>query len=365
MTRLLLGPGPSMVSPRALASMSQPLLGYLDPQLFEILKEVQQGLRQLFQTQNEVTLALPGTGMSGMECALGNLIEPGDPVLIGAIGFFGERMIEIARRYGAEVHAARAEWGKPLQPEQVEAALDQKNRWKLVACVHAETSTGVVQPIPEIAHLAKSYGALFVMDAVTSLGGLPVKVDEWGVDVCYSATQKCVGSPPGLAPITLSESAWQAIANRSHPNRSWYLDIRLLWDYWNEKRIYHHTTPVSLLYALQEALKMIEEEGREQRFERHRQVADQFYQGASALGLSFCVEPEHRAPTLTSLHIPEGVEDAPFRSRLLNEFGIEIGGGLGDWKGKVWRVGLMGHSCQTDHVKKLLQAMETIMHGNH
>jgi alanine-glyoxylate transaminase/serine-glyoxylate transaminase/serine-pyruvate transaminase len=358
--RILLGPGPSMVSPRVLEAMAQPPIGYLDPELFSVLNEIQAGLRGLFRTGNEVTLALPGTGMSGMECALNNLIEPGDRVLIGVHGFFGARMVEIARRCGAEVHVVEAEWGTTLQPEPLQAVLTQHARWKLIACVHAETSTGVEQPIVPISELAKQHEALLVVDAVTSLGGIPVEVDGWGIDVCYSATQKCVGAPPGLAPITFSPRAWEAVQNRKIAPHTWYLDLRLLMDYWGEKRVYHHTTPISLMYGLHTALQLIEEEGLESRWERHRRNAVQLWQGLAELGLQCRVPEEHRLPTLTPVEIPPGVDDVAFRKRLLNEFNLEIGGGLGAWKGQVWRIGLMGYSSCQENMERVLEGISIV-----
>lgn len=358
--RILLGPGPSMVSPLVLKAMTRPPIGYLDPELFTILNEIQAGLRRLFRTANEITLALPGTGMSGMECALGNLIEPNDRVLIAVNGFFGARMTEIARRCGAEVHVVEAEWGRTLQPEQLQTVLQQHAGWKLIACVHAETSTGVEQPIAPISELAKRYEALLIVDAVTSLGGIPVEVDGWGIDACYSATQKCVGVPPGLAPITFSQRAWETVQNRKASPHSWYLDLRLLMDYWGEKRVYHHTTPVSLMYGLHAALQLIEEEGLENRWERHRQNALQLWQGLAGLGLLCRIPEEYRLPTLTTVDIPPGVDDIPFRKRLLDEFNLEIGGGLGAWKGKVWRIGLMGYSSQPENVERVLEGIRIV-----
>lgn len=349
-----------MVSSRVLEAISRPPIGYLDPELFTILNEIQGGLRRLFRTDNEATIALPGTGMSGMECALGSLIEPGDRVLIGVHGFFGSRMIEIARRCGAEVHVLEGEWGKTLQPEQLECVLQQHTGWKLIACVHAETSTGVEQPIDPVSELAKRYEALLIVDAVTSLGGIPVEVDGWGIDVCYSATQKCVGAPPGLAPITFSARAWELIQHRKTPPHSWYLDLRLLMDYWSEKRVYHHTTPVSLMYALHTALQLIEEEGLETRWERHRRNAMQLWQGLAGLGLECPIPDEHRLPTLTPVDIPVGVDDIAFRKRLLDEFNLEIGGGLGAWKDQVWRIGLMGYSSQPENVERVLEAIRYV-----
>lgn len=358
----MLGPGPSMVAPRVMDALRRPVLGYLDPELFVVLFEIQVGLRALFRTENPVTLALTGTGMSGAECAMVNLIEPGDRVLVVSGGFFGERLVEIARRCGAEVHPVRSRWGTPVEPEAIEAVLRQHPRWKLIAMVHAETSTGIHQPVEPIAELARRYEALLVVDAVTSLGGMPVEVDSWGIDLCFGASQKCLSAPPGLAPITVSPRAWDAIQKRRTPCQSWYLDLRLLWDYWSEPHVYHHTTPASLMYALRAALETIAQEGLPARFERHRHQAERLWSGLQALGLELVVLPEHRLPMLTVVRVPAGVPDQEFRLRLLREFNIEIGGGLGEWRGQVWRIGLMGHSCLAHHVDLLLSALNTLLH---
>jgi alanine-glyoxylate transaminase / serine-glyoxylate transaminase / serine-pyruvate transaminase len=351
-----------MVAPRVMGALHRPVMGYLDPELFVVLFEIQIGLRQLFRTKNEITLALPGTGMSGAECALVNLIEPGDRVLILSCGFFGERLIEIARRCGAEVHPVREPWGRPVDPAAVETVLKQHPRWKLIAMVHAETSTGVHQPIEPIAELARRYETLLVVDAVASLGGMPVEVDGWGIDVCFSGSQKCLSAPPGLAPITFSPRAWEAVQHRRTACQSWYLDIGLLWDYWSERHIYHHTTPASLMYALRAALEMVEQEGLPARWERHRHQAERLWHGLQELGLELIIPPQHRLPMLTVVRIPPGIPDQEFRLRLLREFNIEIGGGLGEWHGQVWRIGLMGHSCLAHNVDLLLGAMNTLLH---
>ena len=351
-----------MVAPRVMDALRRPILGYLDPDLFVVLFEIQIGLRQLFRTENEITFALPGTGMSGAECALANLIEPSDRVLVVSSGFFGDRLVEIARRCGAEVYPVRSQWGRPVEPEDIESLLKQHPRWKLIAMVHAETSTGVHQPVEPIAELARRYEALLVVDAVTSLGGMPVEVDGWGIDICFSASQKCIGAPPGLAPITVSPRAWNSIQKRRTACQSWYLDLRLLWDYWSEPHVYHHTTPVSLMYALRAALEMVEQEGLPARYERHHHQAERLWSGLQELRLELLIPPEHRLPMLTVVRIPEGIPDQEFRLRLLREFNIEIGGGLGEWRGQVWRIGLMGHSCLAHNVDLLLSAMNTLLH---
>jgi alanine-glyoxylate transaminase/serine-glyoxylate transaminase/serine-pyruvate transaminase len=351
-----------MVSPRVLDAMRRPPLGYLDPDLFVVLFEIQMGLRALFRTENEVTLALPGTGMSGAECAMANLIEPGDRVLVASAGFFGERLIEIARRCGAEVHPVRSEWGHPIDPDAIAHTLRQHPLWKLIAMVHAETSTGVHHPVEPVAQLARQHDALLVVDTVTSLGGTPVEVDAWGIDVCFSASQKCIGAPPGLAPVTFSPRAWEVVQRRRTPCQSWYLDIRLLWDYWSEPHLYHHTTPVSLIYALHAALELMEQEGLPARHERHRHQAERLWNGLQELGLELVIPLAHRLPMLSVVRVPDGIPDAEFRQRLLREFNIEIGGGLGEWRGQVWRIGLMGHSCLAHNVDLLLSALNTLLH---
>ncbi len=359
--RLLLGPGPSMVSPRVLRAMATPLVGHLDPEFLRIMEEEQRLLRYLFQTYNDVTLAVPGTGMAGMEAALCNIIEPGDPILIPVIGFFGERLVEVASRYGAEVDRLDCAWGKVFNPDEIRAALSKK-RYKLVALVHAETSTGAGQPgIASIADAAHENGALMVLDTVTSLAGLPVKIDEWGVDVAYSAAQKSLSSPPGLAPITFSPRAMETIAQRRSLVGNWYLDINGLRKYWETPHAYHHTSAISTHYALREALRIVTEEGLEERFARHRQNAALLWEGLDALGLPPLVPLENRLPTLTTPQLLPGIDDAGLRQRLLQEYNIEIAAGFGPLKGKVWRIGLMGFSSRRENVLLLLSALRELI----
>jgi alanine-glyoxylate transaminase/serine-glyoxylate transaminase/serine-pyruvate transaminase len=362
-SRILLGPGPSMVSPRVLRAMATPLLGHLDPEFLRIMDEEQRLLRQVFQTQNELTLAIPGTGSAGMEAALCNFIEPGDRVLVGVIGFFGERLYDMAKRYQAEVDRLDCPWGEVFDPQQIEAALKAKP-YKLIALVHAETSTGALQPgIPEIADAAHRNGALLVLDTVTSLGGIPVEIDRWGVDVAYSAAQKSLSCPPGLAPLTVSERAREALKNRKTPVANWYLDLNGLEKYWGGPRAYHHTAPISLHYALREGLRMVMEEGLDARFARHRANAEMFWEGLEALDLPPLVPLPYRLATLTTPQIPSGVDDLEVRNRLLQEYNIEIASGFGPLKGKVWRVGLMGFSSRKENILLLLSALESILHG--
>lgn len=363
-SRILLGPGPSMVSPRVLRAQATPLLGHLDPEFLKIMDEEQILLRQVFQTQNELTLSLPGTGSAGMEAALCNFIEPGDSVLICVMGFFGERLCEMAKRYQAQVDRLDRPWGEVFDPAQIEAALAAR-RYKLVALVHAETSTGALQPgIPEIAAAAHRSGALLVLDTVTSLGGIPVEIDNWDVDIAYSAAQKSLSCPPGLAPLTVSERARETLKNRRSPVANWYLDLTGLEKYWEQPHAYHHTAPISLHYALREGLRMVMEEGLEARFARHRAHAEMFWEGLEAMDLPPLVPLSYRLATLTTPQIPAGVDDALVRSRLLQEYNIEIAGGFGPLKGKVWRVGLMGFSSRKENILLLLSALDSILHKN-
>jgi alanine-glyoxylate transaminase / serine-glyoxylate transaminase / serine-pyruvate transaminase len=359
--RILLGPGPSSVSPRVLEALARAPIGYLDPELFTALGELQERLKRVFGTRNGFTLALTGTGMAGMESCFANLVEPGDTVVIGVHGFFGGRMVEIAGRYGANVVRVDAEWGRPLDPARVAEAAASAGRVKLVACVHAETSTGVRQPLEPIAEIAHRHDALFLVDAVTSLGGIPVEVDSIGIDACYSATQKCMGCPPGLAPVTVSPRAYETAARRETKVANWYYDWGLLANYWGGEHAYHHTVPVNLLIGFLESLREIDEEGLEARFERHRSVSAELLQGLSTLGIQPFAPAEVRLPTLNSVRIPAGADDVGVRKRLLVEYGLEIGGGLGELKGKVWRIGTMGASATRRNVALLVAALQRVM----
>jgi alanine-glyoxylate transaminase/serine-glyoxylate transaminase/serine-pyruvate transaminase len=360
--RILLGPGPSSVTPRVLEALGRAPIGYLDPELFALLEDLRADLRAVFGTKNRFTIPLTGTGMAGMECCLSNLVEPGDNVVLGVNGFFGGRMVEICTRLGANVTKVEAEWGRALEPEPFAAALRSLSGVKLVACVHAETSTGVWQPLEPIARLAHAQGALFLADAVTSLGGIPVEIDSVGVDACYSGTQKCLGAPPGLSPITVSERAFEAAAARKTPVPVWYFDWKLLQAYYDEPHAYHHTVPVNLLYALRESLAEIREEGLEARFARHREISAQLVAGLAERNIRPFAQEGNRLPTLNSVTLPPGVEDeAVIRRRLLTEYGIEIGGGLGALKGKIWRIGTMGASATARNVTLLLAALREIL----
>jgi len=359
--RLLLGPGPSQISPRVLRACATPLVGYLDPEYVALMDETHIMMRELFEAENEWTVCAPGTGMAGMEAAFVNMVEPGDSVVICVSGIFGERMVEIAHRCGAVVTRVDVDWGKAIQPEQVAAAIQPVNP-KLVAIVHAETSTGVLQPLDEIARIVKNSDALLLVDCVTSLGGLPVKVDERGIDVAYSACQKCVGAPPSFSPMTFSADALDVYRGRRSPVQSFYLDMGQLWRYWGPERGYHQTGMINMLYALREALLEIREEGLEARYARHRANQQALIAGLSAMGLPPLVaDPAVRLPSLTTVMIPEGVDDRMTRSRLLEQYGIEIGGGLGKFAGRAWRIGLMGYASQRSNVMLLLSALGDIL----
>ncbi len=359
--RVLMGPGPSAVHPRVLEAMGKPLLGHLDPAFLAIMDETRELLRAVFGTENELTIPVSGTGSSGMEAALVNILEPGDHAVVCVNGVFGGRMADIVERCGAHATLVEAPWGEIVPPEKVADALNETPNPKALAVVHVETSTGARQPLRETARLAHESGALFLVDSVTSLGGAPVDVDEIGIDICYGGTQKCLSCPPGLSPITFSERAVEAIQNRRSKVASWYLDMTLISKYWGAERVYHHTAPISMIYALRESLRLVVEEGLKARYERHRLHSAALCAGLEALGLTLGAQEGYRAPMLIMVLIPDGVEDAAARRRLLEEFGIEIGGGLGAFAGKAWRIGLMGESCSRANVMRFLEALESIL----
>ena len=363
--RVLLGAGPSSVSSRVLRALATPIVGHLDPYFLSVMDDTVHLLRELFKTANQLTIPISGTGSAGLEAALCNLLEPGDTIVIGVKGVFGERMADVAARYGARVLTVNGEWGRPLEPERFEKLLKHEARVRMVALVHAETSTGVLQPVEEIGRLAHQHEALFLLDTVTSLGGLEVQADGWGIDVCHSATQKCIGAPPGLSPITLSPQAVQVLRSRKSKVTNWYLDLTMLEKYWGKDRTYHHTAPVSMVFALREALRVIHEEGLEPRFARHRRNAEGLWAGLEALGLELLVAEPYRSVPLTTVRVPERVKDLEVRRPLLDEFNVEIGGGLGPLQGKIWRIGLMGHGSSPKNVFSLLTALEQILprHG--
>jgi alanine-glyoxylate transaminase / serine-glyoxylate transaminase / serine-pyruvate transaminase len=360
--RHLLGPGPSPVHPAVARALAAPVLGHLDPAYLRIMDETQALLRAAFRTENRVTLALPGTGSSGMEAAMVNLLEQGDTAIIGVAGYFGERMVDVASRQGAIVVRVDAGWGEALKPEQLAEALAAHPGARMVAIVQGETSTGVLQPVREIARLAREAGALMVVDAVTSFGGVELPIDEWGIDLCYSCSQKCLGCPPGLSPITVSERAMERIAARSRPVPNFYLDLTLLAKYWGPERVYHHTASAPLTYALRAGLALLHEEGLHDRVARHARNAAGLRAGLAALGIAPLV-PEGWLPMITTARVPDGVDEARVRTRLLTEHGIEIGSGLGPLRGKVWRIGLMGHGSSPAYVLLLLHALEQVLTG--
>lgn len=360
-SRLLMGPGPSMVHPRVLRAMSTPLVGHLDPEFLVLMNETMELLRRTFGTRNELTIPVSGTGSAGMEAAFVNVVEPGDEVVVCVNGVFGERMSDIVERCGGKLIRVEGEWGKIIPPERVLETLKTCRRPKVVAIVHAETSTGVLQPLREIGQIVLEHEALFLVDTVTSLAGAPVDVDALGIDVCYSGTQKCLSCPPGLAPITFSERAMEVIRNRRTKVVSWYLDMTMISRYWGSERFYHHTAPISMIYAIREALRLVHEEGLEARFARHRLHAGALAAGLLAMGVPLTAQEGFRAPMLTLCGIPEGVDDLAVRKRLLSEFHVEIGGGLGAFKGKMWRIGLMGETARRANVLIALDALESCL----
>jgi alanine-glyoxylate transaminase/serine-glyoxylate transaminase/serine-pyruvate transaminase len=357
--RLLLGPGPSNVHPRVLEAMAQPLLGHLDPVFLAILDEVQDRLRDAFGTQNAFTWPLSATGSAGMEACLVNLLERGDRALIGVSGVFGRRMVDVAERAGAEVVCVEAEWGRPLDEAEMISAIERE-RPALVALVHAETSTGVRQDPAAIAASAHAAGAFVVLDCVTSLCGIPVELDAWGIDAAYSGTQKCLSCPPGLAPVSFSDRAIERVRGRVTPVQSWFLDVSLLANYYGGERVYHHTAPISAIYGLAEGLRVVAEEGLEKRYHRHASTARELIAGLAPLGFEPLVEAEHRLPMLTTVRLPDSVTErgeAKVRRALLDRHDIEVGAGLGALAGRVWRIGLMGENARSECVDRLLEAL--------
>ena len=359
--RILLGPGPSMVPPRVSQAMAMPVVGHLDPYFLEVMDDVKGLLRYAFQTENEFTIPVSGTGSSGMEAALSNFIGPGDRVLIAVMGYFGERMVEMAGRYGATVDRLDAEWGEVFEVETIAAQLKQ-HKYKFLALVHGETSAGTLQPnIKEIAQAAHDNGALLILDCIASLGGSEVRVDEWGVDVCFTATQKALSASPGLAPITLSPRALDVLSKRESKVGNWYMDLTAVQQYWGGARTYHHTAPVHLNYGLREALRIVAEEGIENRIQRHADNAQRLWAGLEELDLDLRVAEAHRMHTLTTVNVSPGIDVDGVRQRLLDDYNIEIAGGFGPLAGKIWRVGLMGHSSQREHITLLLAALREVM----
>ena len=360
--RLLLGPGPSDAHPRVLTAMTTPLLGHLDPQFLEIMNETQTMLREVYQTTNPLTFPVSATGTAGMETCLVNLIEPGDKAVICTMGYFGNRMVDIAGRCGAQVTVREAPWGQTFDLQQLRDAL-QTVRPKVLGIVHAETSTGASQDISELGKLCHEFGALLVADCVTSLGCTPVKLDAWEVDAAFSCSQKGLSCPPGMSPVSFSPRAVDALKARKTKVQSWYLDLTSIMSYWGGDRAYHHTAPITMVYALREGLRLVLEEGLEARFARHVRNHLALKAGLEALGLTYTAAAHCRLPQLNAVRIPDGVDDVACRKRLLTEFGIEIGGGLGDFKGKAWRIGIMGQNSRPNCVFQVLAALEVVLLG--
>jgi len=352
-----MGPGPSDVDPRVLEALARPTMGHLDPTFLGILNEIRSLLQYAFKTQNAMTLAMSGTGSAGMETCVVNLIEPGDPMLVCVNGVFGKRMSDVAGRAGADVSTLEIEWGRVFEPDAIDQELKRKPA-KVVGIVHAETSTGARQPIEEISRIVHDHGALLLVDTVTSLAGIEVDVDDWRIDACYSGTQKCLSCPPGLAPVTFSEAALQALEKRKTKVQSWYLDLTMIRQYWGSERLYHHTAPINMNYALLEALRIVKDEGLENRWSRHWANHRRLKRGLAAIGINYVAQPGYELPMLNAVSVPEGVDEAKVRKQLLEEFSIEIGAGLGAFKGRVWRIGLMGAASTVSNVMLFLSALE-------
>lgn len=361
--RILMGPGPSDVSPRVLQAMARPTLGHLDPLFVHMMDEVKGLLQYAFQTKNELTMPISAPGSAGMEACFANLVEPGDKVIVCQNGVFGGRMKENVERFGGIAIMVMDDWGKPVDPEKVEAALKAHPDTKILAFVHAETSTGVRSDAKLLTELAHQYGCLVIVDAVTSLAGSELRVDDWGIDAIYSGTQKCMSCVPGLSPVSFGSRAVEVIKTRKTKIQSWFLDMSLIMGYWGggTKRAYHHTAPVNTLYALHEALIMVQAEGLEQAWARHQYHHQALKAGLEAMGIQFVVEATARLPQLNLITVPEGIDEAAVRTRLLNEYSIEIGAGLGALAGKVWRIGLMGHACNTKNVLICLGALDAVL----
>src|SRR2546425_4220046 len=362
--RILMGPGPSNVAPSVLEAMAQPLVGHLDPVFAQMMEEIKAMLRAVFLTKSEMTFPVSGTGSAGMEFCLVNFIEPGDEVVIGVNGVFGTRMVDVAERCGAKVTKVEAPWGRIIEPRQITDVLKKISRPRLVAIVHAETSTGALTPVEEISKLAHNAGALMLLDTVTSLGGCPVRIDDWQVDAVYSGTQKCLSCPPGLSPASLSPRALEAATKRKTKVQSWYLDVNLLAAYWGQDRVYHHTAPISMNYSLHEALRLVLNEGLENRWRRHEQNHRALKAGLKAMGLEIASQEGHQLWQLNAVTVPEGADEAAVRKRLLTDYGIEVGAGLGPLKGKIWRVGLMGETSSQANVKAFLSALAQILNDS-
>ncbi|HVT89615.1 MAG TPA: alanine--glyoxylate aminotransferase family protein [Tepidisphaeraceae bacterium] len=359
--RMLLGPGPSDVHPRVLAAMARPTIGHLDPQFLVILNDIRAMLQAVFQTKNELTLAVSGTGSAGMEACVVNLIEPGDAMLVCVNGVFGARMKDVATRAGAKVTTIEVPWGQVFSSQQVEEAIKKNGPFKVVGIVNAETSTGAWQPIEQISKIVHQAGSLLLVDAVTSLGGMDLNIDGWRIDACYSGTQKCLSCPPGLSPVTFSPAAEQAISSRKTPVQSWYLDVSMVRKYWENDRLYHHTAPINMIYGLHEALRLVLEEGLPARWARHLKSHQLLKKRLAELGVTYLADPNHQLPMLNAVAAPAGVDEAVVRKQLLEKYNIEIGGGLGAYKAKAWRIGLMGESATERHATAVADALQKLL----
>ncbi|MHB8763839.1 MAG: pyridoxal-phosphate-dependent aminotransferase family protein [Deferrisomatales bacterium] len=361
--RILMGPGPSDVSPRVLAALARPTVGHLDPAFVALMDDLKDHLRYAFQTGNPVTFPVSAPGSAGMEACFVNLVEPGDRVVVCRNGVFGGRMVEVVERCGGRAVVVDDPWGQPVDPQKLEDALKAHPGAVAVAFVHAETSTGAQSDAAALAQVARRHGCLTIADTVTSLGGTPVRVDEWGLDAVYSGSQKCLSCVPGLSPVTFSDRAVAAVKTRKTPVQSWFLDLNLILGYWGSegRRAYHHTAPVNALYALHEALVILREEGLEAAWARHARHHLALRAGLEALGLSLVVPEASRLPQLNAVSVPEGLDEAEVRRRLLAEYGLEIGAGLGAMAGRIWRIGLMGHACTQRNVRVCLGALDAVL----
>ncbi len=362
--RLLLGPGPSNTHPRVQQAIAAPEVGHLDPAFISVMNEIQEMLRYVWQTDNPFTLPVSGTGSAAMEATLANLVEPGDVVLVGVMGYFGERLVDMAGRYGANVQTLEKPWGDVFTLAEIRAALE-RHKPAILALVHAETSTGALQPMAGIGELCREHDCLLLLDTVTSLGTTPIFLDEWGVDAAYSCSQKGLSCPPGASPFTLNQRALDKLHGRKTKVANWYLDMSLLSKYWDgQTRSYHHTAPINMMYALREGLRVVVEEGLAARWTRHQANAALFWNGLAEIGLSCHVtEPSLRIPALTTVRVPDGVDAKIVAGRLLNEYNIEIAGGFGQLAGQVWRVGLMGFNSRPENVTLLLAALANVLGG--
>lgn len=354
--RLLLGPGPSNAHPRVLSAMAMKQVGHLDPTFINLMNEVQELLRYTWQTDNKLTIPVSGTGSAAMEASLANSVEQGDVVLVAINGYFGLRLVDMAGRYGGDVRSISKPWGEVFSLDELQAAMEE-HRPKILALVHAETSTGARQPLEGVADLCAKYGSYLLIDSVTSIGGVPLYLDQWGVDIAYAGSQKCLSCPPGIAPLTLNDRAVEMVMNRKTQVANWYLDMTLVGKYWGSARTYHHTAPITMNYGFREALRLVAEEGLAERWQRHQANAELFWDGLAEMGLSCHVERAYRLPSLTTVKIPAGVDGKAVSKQLMADYNIELAGGLGELAGKVWRVGLMGYNSRAENVLLLLAAL--------